>query len=232
MMAVQGIGNLVQILANQLREQTLNLPAGANTQGTGNADNVAATEDTFTSSAQSNSAQATPQDAGIFQVSEGAVTAVTAGILFAQTHPNATHNRVPAQSGSPMATNGGNVQPATAPNANLPAIPGQLFDPTPAGQAPIVRATPATNVQAQIVALNAGLPALGLSKVEIQEIDSLATQIQNFNPATYTNLVNQFKALAQQTTQQGAPNPAASASTVGSQNTTTSTKGNGNGSQG
>ena len=82
------------------------------------------------------------------------------------------------------------------------------------------------------MALNAGLPALGLSKVEVQEIDNLATQIQNFNPATYTNLVNQFEALAQQTTQQGAPNPAANASTVGSQNTTTSTQGNGSGSRG
>ena len=34
--------------------------------------------------------------------------------------------------------------------------------------------------------------------MEIQQIDSIATQIQNFNPATYTNLVNQFEALAQQ----------------------------------
>ena len=63
-MAVEGIGNLAQNLADQLRGQTQNSPAGANTPDTGNAGNVAATEDTFTPSTQSNSAQATAQDAG------------------------------------------------------------------------------------------------------------------------------------------------------------------------
>ena len=52
-------------------------------------------------------------------------------------------------------------------------------------------------MQEQIQILNASLPALGLSKVEIQEIDHIATQIQNFNPAAYATLVNQFEALAQ-----------------------------------
>ena len=70
-MAVEGIGNLVQTLADQLSGQTLNLPAGANTPGTGNAGSPAVTEDTFTPSTQSNSAQATAQDAGLFQVSHG-----------------------------------------------------------------------------------------------------------------------------------------------------------------
>jgi hypothetical protein len=81
-------------------------------------------------------------------------------------------------------------------------------------------------VQEKIQALNASLPALGLSKVEIQEIDSLATQIQNFNPAAYTTLVNQFEALAQQSTQQNTANAAANASNPAS------TKANGGGSQG
>ena len=61
-------------------------------------------------------------------------------------------------------------------------------------------------MQEKVQILNASLPALGLSKVEIQEIDNIATQIQNFNPAAYTALVNQFEALAQQATQQNAAN--------------------------
>jgi hypothetical protein len=230
MMAVEGIGALAQILAQQLREQTLNSQAGANTPGTGNAGRVAVAEDTFTPSTQNNSAPATPQDAGIFQVSQGALTAVTVSILFAQTNPNATQGGAQTPAAASIATNGGTEQPAAAPNPSPPVIPGQLFVPAPAGQAPAVQAAPTTNEQAKILALNAGLPALGLSKVEIQEIDRLAARIQNFNPATYTSLVNQFKALAQQETQQGAANPAASASTVGSPNTTT--QGNGSGSQG
>jgi hypothetical protein len=232
MMAVEGIGVLAQILAEQVREQTLNSQAGANTPGIGNAGKLTVAEDTFTPSTQNNSAQATPLDAGIFQVSQGALTAVTVSILFAQTNPNAAQGGAQAQSASSKGANAGNEQPAAPPNPITPVIPGQLFLPAPAGQAPAVQAAPTTNEQAKILALNAGLPALGLSKVEIQEIDRLAAQIQNFSPATYTNLVNQFKALAQQETQQGAANPAANASTVGSPNTTPSTKGNGNSSQG
>lgn len=231
-MAVEGIGALVQILADQLREQTLNSPVGASTPGTGNAGKVPVAEDTFIPSTQNNTAQATPQDAGIFQVSQGALSSVTASILFAQTNLNATQGGAPTQAVSSQASNTGNEQPAATPNPVAPVVPGQLFVPAPAGQAPAVQAAPTTNEQAKILALNAGLPALGLSKVEIQEIDRLAAQIQNFSPATYTNLVNQFKALAQQTTQQGATDPAANASTVGSPDTTPSTKGNGSGSQG
>ncbi len=210
-MAVKSIGNLVQSLADQLSGPTLYSQMGANTPGTVNAGNAAVTEDTFTPSTQSNSAQATAQDAGIFQVSQGALTAVTANILFAQTNPNATQIGAPAQSASAATTNAGDAQPAAATNSNTPVNPGQLFVAPPAGQAPAAKAAPATNVQEQIQALNAALPALGLSKVEIQEIDSLASLIQNFNPAAYTNLVNQFEALAQQATQQNAANAAANA---------------------
>jgi len=230
-MAVEGIGNLAQILAIQLREQTLNPQAGGNTPGAGSATNVALAEDTFTPT-QSNSAQATAQDAGIFQVGQGALTAVAASILFARTNPNAAQSAGSAQGAPAKAANPGNAQPAAAPNVNTPVIPGQIFGPNPSGQALPAKQAPTTNVQAQILALNSQLPALGLSKVEIQEIDNLATQIQNFNPGTYTNLVNQFEALAQQATQPDAANTAANASTNGSQNTTTSTKGNGSGSQG
>jgi hypothetical protein len=85
--------------------------------------------------------------------------------------------------------------------------------------------------QEKIQALNASLPALGLSKVEIQEIDRLATLIQNFNPGAYADLVNQFEALGQQSTQPSAASAPANASSVGSQNTLASTKSSGGGSQ-
>jgi hypothetical protein len=232
MMAVEGIGSLVQILANQVREQTANSQAGANTPATGNADILAATEDTFTPSAQNNFAQATAQDAGIFQVSQGALTAVTASNLFAQTNPNAIQSAASARPASSLAASIGGTQPSTPQRVDLPAIPGQLFGPSPLGQVSPAKAAPAaTNEQAQIVALNAGLPALGLSKVEIQEIDRLASQIQNFNPATYTDLVNEFEALAQRATQQGVPNPAANASLIGNQSSTGNAKTNSSGSQ-
>jgi hypothetical protein len=227
MMAVEGIGYLAQNLADQLREQALNSQAGADAPANGNADNVAVNEDTFTPSTQNNSAQATAQDAGLFQIGPGALSAVTANFLFELTTPSAASGQIPTQAESATTTGADKARPPAATNANAPANPGQLFAPTPAGQEPAPKATPATNVQEKIQALNADLPALGLSKVEIQEIDTLATQIQNFNPAAYATLVNQFESLAQQ----GAANAAANASNPVAQKTPASAKVNGGGSQ-
>jgi hypothetical protein len=224
MMAVEGIGNLAQILANQLREQSANSQSGANLPATANAGNVPITEDTFTPSTQNNSAQSSAQEAGIFQLNQGTLSSIAANQEFYQATANAQNIGTPAQVAASA------PQQAAPANSNAPAHPGPLFTPKPPGQTTAARA-PSSNVQVQIQALNAALPALGLSKVEIQEIDSLAQQIQNFNPATYTDLINQFKALEQQSTQQGAPSPAVNASTIGTQNTTSNTKGNGSGSQ-
>jgi hypothetical protein len=228
MMAVEGIGSLVKILADQLSGQPGNLPAGANAPASGNAVNPVVTEDTFTPSGQSNSAQTAAQDAGIFQVSQGALTVVEANILFEQAASNGAPNGSPAQTESVATTNAGNPQPGAPANSNTPANTGPLFAPDPAGQAPAPKAVPTTNVQEKVLILNASLPALGLSKVEIQEIDTIATQIQNFNPAAYAVLVNQFEALAQQAAQQNAANTGNPAI----QNTTPGTKVIGGGSQG
>ena len=227
-MAVEGIRSLAQNLANQLREEALNSQAGANTQGAGNPANAAVSEDSFTPSNQNDSTVATTQDAGLFQFNPGTLTAVTANFLFELTAPAPGNAGPQTQAASVTGANAANAQPAPAANASTPAHPGQLFAPTPAGQEPAAKAAPATNVQEKVQALNADLPALGLSKVEIQEIDTIATQIQNFNPAAYTALVNQFEALAHQATQQGDAN----ASSPAAQKTAASVKVNGGGSQG
>jgi hypothetical protein len=226
MMAVEGIGTLVQRVADQLLGQTLETTAGANTPGTGNVDNASVTEDTFTPSTQNNSAHAAEQDAGLFQVRQGHLTAVKPNLLFASTSPNANQNGSPAQPASTASTNAGNAQPATATNSNLPVNAGQLFPPPPAAQVAAAKAAATTNVQEQIQALNAALPALGLTKEEIQEIDRFAKQIQNFNPAAYSNLIHQFETQAHQVMEQGTANAAANASTGANKNTTASTKTN------
>lgn len=227
-MAVEGIRSLAQNLTDQLREESLNSQAGASTPDAGNPANVAVNEDSFTPSTQNDSPQATAQDAGIFQFNPGALTAVTANFLFELRAPAPGNAGPQAQAASVIGANAANFQPAPTANPNTPAHPGQLFAPTPAGQEPPAKAAPATNVQEKVQALNADLPALGLSKVEIQEIDTIATQIQNFNPAAYTALVNQFETLAHQATQQSAAN----ASSPAAQKTAASTKVDGGGSQG
>ena len=227
-MAVEGIGNLTQNLAEQLREQKQNPQAGANTPDAGNADNVAATEDTFTPSTQSISAQDDAQDAGIFQVGQRALTAATANILFEQTTPNtATRMRLPRRT-LPRPPRTQAIRNRTRRPVQTRRHTGTALRARACRASAARRGRPSDERAGQVQALNASLPALGLSKEEIQQIDSLATQIQNFNPAAYTTLVNQFEALVQQPTQQDA----AIASNSANQNTPATTKANGGGSQG
>ncbi len=202
-MAVEGIGSLVQSLREQLFEQANQTHAGA-APGAVTAANTFATSDTFTPSLPGNFGQAAAQDAAIFQASEGAISAVAASSLFAQGNANAVAGGG-AAAGSPATTGAGNAQQAAATRSKIPA-PGQLFAPAPAAQAATANQAATSKEQQQIQALNAALPAFGLSKEEIQEIDRLATQIQNFNPAAYTDLVNQFEAQARQLPQQNPPN--------------------------
>src|ERR1700692_3499407 len=97
MMAVEGIGTLLQILANQLREQPANSQSGANIPATAHAGNVAITEDTFTPSTQNNSAQSSAQEAGIFQLNQGTLSSVAANQEFQQATANARTIGAPAQ---------------------------------------------------------------------------------------------------------------------------------------
>ena len=221
-MAVEGIANRVQNLADQLFGQKQETQDGTNTLGTGRAGKGAVAEDTFTPSTQNNSAQATAQDAGIFQVSQVALTEVTANILFEQTTPNANQNGAPAQAAPAATSNAGTAQTAAATNTGTPVK---------AAQAATGAAAATPNVQDQIQTLNAALPALGLTNAEIQQIDRIASLIRDFNPAAFTNLVNQFEAAALQATQQSAANAAANASTVASPNTPASANANGGGFQ-
>jgi hypothetical protein len=203
-MAVEGIANLVQNVVDQLFGQNQEKQAGTIPLGTGRAADPAVSEDTFTPSAQNNSAQTTAQDAGIFQVSQVALTEVTANILFEQLTPNANQNGAPAQAASGAKTNTGTAQTAVTLRNSTPAN---------AEKGATSTAAAAANVQVQIQALNAALPALGLSNAEIQQIDRIASLIHDFNPAAYTNLVNQFEALAQQAAQQSAADASATATT-------------------
>ncbi len=217
-MPVEGIANLVQNVADQLFGQNQEKQAGTIPLGTGRAADPAVSEDTFTPSAQNNSAQTTAQDAGIFQVSQVALTEVTANILFEQLTPNANQNGAPAQAASGTKTNTGTAQTAVTLRNSTPAN---------AEQGATSTAAAAANVQVQIQALNAALPALGLSNAEIQQIDRIASLIHDFNPAAYTNLVNQFEALAQQAAQQSAADAAADASATATTGAATSANGGG-----
>jgi hypothetical protein len=212
-MAVAGIANHGQRQVNPLVEQWQEKRSEAGASGRENAGNKAVTEDTFTPSTQNDSAQATAQAAGIFQISQAAQTTNT---VLAQPVPDANQNAVPAQDTPATTTNAVAAQVGAAAITNASADAAQQVAATPAAQAATDAGGATTNVQGQVQALNTALAALGLSNYDIEQIDRIAAVIQNFNPSAYTDLVNQFQELAQELTQQSAVTAAANASTAAS----------------
>jgi hypothetical protein len=199
-MAVEGIGSVVQNLADQVYGQAQNAPAGAPAAEV-NAGKPQLAEDTFTPSTQGNSAQFAAQEAGIFQVTPGTLTALTANLVIGQANPDANSNAAPAPNVQATGTNGGAPHAAAGTKSNAQASASQQV-PSSAG-APGATTTTAAGptTQVKLQALNAALPALGLTNQQIQQIDRIATLVQDFNPGAYINLVNQYEAQAQAATQ-------------------------------
>ena len=214
-MAVEGIGNLIQNVADQFFEQVQAKRAVANTfiLGEGNAGNGAVAEDTFTPSAQNQSARATAQDAGIFQIRQFGLTEIAANIPFDQGKSNAIKNEALGQAATAATTAAGSGQTGAAKNPGTTANASNQ-DTVAAAEAGADSPAVTADVQVQLQALNAALPALGLTNAQIQQIDRIASLVHNFNPAAYANLVNQFEALAQEAAQQNAPLVAAAPGTT------------------
>lgn len=211
-MAVEGIANSLQALGHEQAGQD------PSPQGTPSRLGVTkaglAVEDTFTPSAQDPAVQ-NAQDAGIFQPSQRAPLAqVTANPQFVSTAPN-PENGAPqtplASTNSPAV----NAQPAPA-NASGNASNAGNGTETAAASAN------SANVQSEIQALNFALPELGLTTSQIEQIDRIASLINDFNPSAYSYLVNQFQAQARQSAQQtGANATGTGAATAGPANSAT-----------
>ena len=181
-MPVENVSSLIQNLSDQLFGQGQNNVAPKGLLSIASPVTPAAVEDTFTPSAQNGSALVPAQDTALFQFAPGTLTASQNNA----TSP-VTHGAIPLLSPTPGSA-------TTKPDAN--GVAAQSHGNTPAGQATNGAASSA-NLQLQIQSLNASLPALGLTNTEINQIDRIATLVQNFNPAAYANLVSQFEALAQ-----------------------------------
>jgi hypothetical protein len=203
-MAVEGIGNLVHNFAERQFGQGPAVQPGTTIVGAHDVGR-GAPEDTFTPSSQNSSAQTTAQDAGIFQLPQGSLSAAAAEFLSTHIVPE-TNPEVFASQPSPSApANGGTTEAAQ------PSDSGATGGQAAAGPAATAE------VQNQIQTLNAALPALGLTNNQIQEIDRIAAQIKDFNPTAYSNLVNQFEAQSEQAEQPKAAAPPTSGSGAASE---------------
>jgi len=181
-MPVQSISNLIQNLSDQLFGQTQDDNAQKSLLGLASPVTAAIAEDTFTPSTRSGIAQSAAQEVGLFQFAVGTLT----------TYPPGSAGQ--AATGAPAIS--GAAQTAATIKAEASGALGQAATGIPADQA-ATSAAAAANIQLQIESLNAALPALGLTNTEINQIDRIASLVQNFNPAAYANLVSQFEALAQ-----------------------------------
>jgi hypothetical protein len=192
-MSVESITNVIQNLSDQLSGQTQINNVQKSFLGQTAPLAAAVAEDTFTSSTQNGSAQTAAQEVGLFQFASGTPAAIQ------------TNSTAQTAVGAPAIAS--TAQTAGTTNAGTSGIPGQPATESPAAQS-AASATTAANILLQIQSLNASLPALGLTNTEINQIDRIASLVQNFNPAAYANLVSQFEALAQNS---GAPVSASTA---------------------
>lgn len=194
-MAVASVVNNVERHVNPLAEHRRERQAGPNAAARQNAATNAVAEDTYTPS--DTSAQSTAQAAGIFQLNPAALAANTAP---AQPAPATDQNAAPLPPAPVATTSTVAAQAPTATAGTAASATPQAATTATGAPAPQSTAATTTNSQAQgqEQSLNNALAALGLSRTDIQQIDRIATLIQNFDPAAYTALVNQFQRAAQQ----------------------------------
>jgi hypothetical protein len=193
-MALSSIANLNESFANQTVGHGKDAQAVTNSGGTStSAPLTTPIVDSFTQSPTGNSGPGSAQEAGLFQVKLFPVLAT-----FDTTQPQSNQNPTTAQIAPVAATSGGDVVTATTPAA--------------------VATPPAVGTHNQIQAFNQALAALGLTNIDILRLDQIATLVNSFNPAAFTDLISQLQALAQQAAQKPAPNsPLASANSGSNQ---------------
>ena len=263
-MSLVGLVNLAERLLNQgstqgqdtaAQQKAANPQPAAVTQGPA--------EDLFTPSAQNGQAQATEQDAGLFNVAQFTFFSAAADFLLGQGTQAATVGTATNGGGNTAAASGA-AQTTLAPAGTAPALVA-LVQPT-GNTAPVAAnqgvgalanaantqaAAPATDVaattnanataapqptgslavQQQLQALNTALAALGLDPQEIQQLDQIASVINDFNPNAFTSLAYQIEELAQ--AQQAAqPTPANEAANGNPATNANVTPANGNGAAG
>lgn len=132
-------------------------------------------------------------DAAVNNANAGATGAANATALAA----------LNANPGTAGITAAGNANTAATPaNATADAAttiaPANTAPGTPAlNNVGATNASATQGAQVQLADLNASLAALGLSQDEITVVDRVARLIKDFNPAAFTDIINQLQALAQ-----------------------------------
>lgn len=247
-MSVVNLVNLTERLLNQNTSQGADAQTRQKSSNQQGSPVKAPTEDQFTPSALTAQGQGAAQEAGLFSVAQFSFFSTAAQFLLGQNPGSAPQPGQAADHALPITANPTNSNGAPAPSAFFPPL--AAANPGPAqnlragvgaastvkGLAPAATlvAEPATGTKAgaattapgslvlqqQLQSLNQSLVALGLSAQEIQELDHIASIINDFNALAFTSLAFQLEELAQRLAPQNgaagvanAPAPAAGPST-------------------
>lgn len=224
-MAAVGIVQLAERLLNQNNTQSQdtqnNQRVTSRNQGP-----LAAAQDQFTPSARAG--QGAAQEAGLFSVAQFSFFSAAAEFLLAQNTPPPGDQpaaatpllTAPTVLNAPPA--GPLALPPVAPAAKQPqtnptTVAAAANTPNTTGPAATVTGVGAAAgaptaqgplaIEQQIATLNQSLVALGLSPQEIQQLDRVASVINDFNPLAFISLAFQLEQLAQLSV----PQPAATA---------------------
>lgn len=232
-MSLVGLVQLTEKLLNQTLQNSQENPQGT-TKNAGTGQNAVpnGNTDAFVPSGQNGAAEA-----GIFQVTQVSLFSAAADLLLAQPKaaaaPNTANNANAANVVTEPAANSVNAGVTGAANGAAPAvatpanpIADAATNTAPANTAPanpavtnvgVTNASTAQGAQVQLADLNASLAALGLSQDEITVVDRVAQLVKDFNPAAFTDIINQLQAAAQAQAPQAAatPAPAGNAGTAG-----------------
>lgn len=217
-MAAVSIVQLAERLLNQDNTQGQDTQSSQRVTNQGeNQKPSAAAQDQFTPSAQAG--QGAAQEAGLFSVAQFSFFSAAAEFLLAQNTPPPVNPPTAAASSltAPAALNAAPAAPLAlpllAPTANALNATGQVA-PAAAGAGTALGAPTAQGPLAldeQLATLNQSLVALGLSPQEIQQLDRIASVINDFNPQAFLSLAFQLEQLAALS----APQVAATAATTG-----------------
>lgn len=228
-MAAVGIVQLAERLLNQNNTQSQDTQNTQRvTSHSGNQGPQATAQDQFTPSAQAG--QGAAQEAGLFSVAQFSFFSAAAEFLLAQNTPPANQpaaatplltpptvlNAPPAGPlALPLVAPAATQPQATATTAAAAANTPNAAGPAAAATTGVGAATGAPTAQGplaieqQLATLNQSLVALGLSPQEIQQLDRIASVINDFNPLAFTSLAFQLEQLAQLSAPQaGATAPA------------------------
>ena len=192
-MSVTSVVNLTDgLLGQPATQETHDLLAS--TTASSSTSLSALPQDEFVPSSLADSADSTAQAAGLFSAPNTSALPSSGTSLLATPTVDATQSNTEAADATSSAS-GSNAQASATSQIASPSAAPDSATSTSSSSSSVAPGSIAQ--QTQLNTLNNALAALGLSAADIQQIDRVASLINDFNPTAFTSLAYQLEAQAQ-----------------------------------